>query len=97
MKTLLLTLAIVNGADSASTCLALKAGLVERNPILPSSCAANVAINGSVTAGTLLLVRELHTRSPKLATGLTIGLVGSRGFVVGWNFGLWDKARERQR
>lgn len=85
MKTILLTLALAYGSDAASTCANLRAGLNEANPFLPRSCPAIVAVHAVSVPVETWLLSKLQPSHPTLVRNFVIGIVGSRGVLVGWN------------
>lgn len=76
MKPLLLSLALLNGADSAITHVALDRGLHE--VVLSQSPYVNHALLGGVTAAEWYALKEKR----RLNTVLVVALIAVRGAVV---------------
>ena len=70
------------GADLGSTCGALRSGYVEANPLMPTTCAGQIAVKSAVSAGVLYGASRLHTRSPKAARWLLAGAAGVSAYAT---------------
>lgn len=83
MKGWLLALVIARSLDAASTCLALqKYRAAERNPLLPSSCSAAVAAEGSLATFQVWGLSRMAKRHPKVAMFVTIVSTSVEGYAA---------------
>jgi len=84
MKTLLIFLTIVRGADDASSIYAFKAGAVERNPFVISTKTTPFLVETSLaTVGEVWLFHHIHKSHPKLANTLIVaGMVAGAAATV---------------
>ncbi len=85
MKGWLLALAVLQGADAASTCAALHRGFREGNPLLPQSCAGIVGVKAVTVVVLALGLPRLARAHPKLARGVASVAISSSGVGVVWN------------
>lgn len=89
MKGLLIILALAHGADTVTTCAALRQpGLRESNPVLATSCASTVAINAGLVVAEHYLLTKVHQTKPTLATYVTVGLIAGKSGAAGWNLSI---------
>ena len=85
MTKLLLTLALLQGADRALTYTGLQQGARECNPLLPQRPAANLLVGTATsTLALVLLVKLAHTKR-RTAAWLAVGEIGVEGTMVTWN------------
>lgn len=88
MKEILVALAILHGADSATTCMAFSRGAIEGNPFLPQGCVANTVVKGAVATGSLVLLHRLAQTHPRFARTLGMVSIGVESYTVGSNIKL---------
>ena len=94
MKPLMVTLAILRGADAAATCIALAdTRAAEQNPLFGSrpSCAVVIGVQTIALTAQIAGAKRLSDSHPTGAKWLLVGFVVAEGFAVAWN------ARELQR
>ena len=85
LNVIILSTAIIHGADVASSQIAFKKGLIEGNPIMPTNVAAMIAVKSSWVIGQNYILKALDKSGhPKLARvigwidfSLTAGVVAS--------------------
>jgi hypothetical protein len=82
MNPILLTLALLHGADLASTQVVLHQGGSERNPLMPQAASWNLAIGSAASAGDIWLLHRIGRSHPRLATVIGIAAIGAEGFAV---------------
>lgn len=85
LKALFVTLAILHGADAATTCMALARGAREANPVLPQSCAANATTKTVIAVGTMWLLAKIDDTHPTLARITGTVQIGVESYAVGHN------------
>lgn len=77
MKPLLIALAFARALDVTSTCVALHRGAgVEANPLLPSTCGAQIAVHTGIGVGQIVLLAIVQKKHPKLAKVLASVSIG---------------------
>lgn len=74
LKALLISIALANAGDAASSCYAFSQGLREANPLLPTNCAAVVAIKAGVTSYQMTVIAKSYKPHPK-ATKIVAAIV----------------------
>jgi hypothetical protein len=85
MGPLLLTLAILHGADVTTTQVVLAQGGTERNPFVPQNRSANLLVGSAASAADVWILHTLGTHHPKLAKVITIAAIGVEGWAVAHN------------
>jgi len=85
MKGLLIALAILRGADGASTVWNIRDGLQEANPLLPRHPAAIVSVASAWTVGQSVAFLYLERRKPGLGKGLAIVAIVAEGTAIAMN------------
>lgn len=80
MTELILTLALLRGADATTSCMAFARGGHEQNPLMPSSCAGQIILQGTalgVEAWALSALAPQHPRLTKVLGVVSIGIEGA--------------------
>jgi len=85
MNPLLLTLAILHGADVATTQVVLKQGGIELNPVVPQQRAANLLVGSAASAADVWILHKLSAKHPKLAKAIAFTAIGVEGWAVAHN------------
>ena len=85
MQSLLLTLALMRGADIASTTVVLHRGGFEQNPVMGSTISQVVTRGTFISVGELVGLHMLSTHHPKLAKTLASVSIGISGAAAGHN------------
>lgn len=78
MKEWLLILLLAQSADAATTCVGLRSGAQEINPLRPQSCSGNIAISAGVSLGQVWALRKInglgHPTLARTLAGIQIGV-----------------------
>jgi len=82
---LLLTLAMLHGADLGTTQVVLSQGGTERNPFVPQNRTANLVVGSAASVADILILYKLGVHHPKLAKVLTVAAIGVEGWAVAHN------------
>ena len=85
MGPLLLTLAMLHGADLGTTQVVLAQGGQERNPFVPQARAANLVVGSLASVADIWILHKLGAHHPKLAKTLTFIAIGVEGSAVAHN------------
>jgi hypothetical protein len=93
VNALLIALVILHGGDGVTTVRNYHVGLSESNPLLPRNPAAIVAVGSAEVAGTVVALRSLARRQPRLAKAMAIAAIVVEGTAIGINLSAHARAR----